>query len=165
MPSFTFIHIFQLFRPFPNPVQIQQEFPSYDKPFVCYFQISWKAPVLIPSVLFHCHYLILKINFSKIYILIVISNQIMAKSLLLYDLKNKNNVEKTHIVRSLFGYEDKSNMGKYTYKRKGLLSKFKYEKWDKSAIVIDIRNEEKVKNMLRKFGLNVLIMRLPKRKG
>ena len=89
----------------------------------------------------------------------------MAKSLLLYDLKNKNNVEKTHIVRSLFGYEDKSNMGKYTYKRKGLLSKFKYEKWDKSAIVIDIRNEEKVKNMLRKFGLSVLIMRLPKRKS
>ena len=89
----------------------------------------------------------------------------MAKSLLLYDLKNKNNVEKTHIVRSLFGYKDKSNMGKYTYKREGLLSKFKYEKLDKSAIVIDIRNEEKVKNMLRKFGLSVLIMRLSKRKS
>ena len=89
----------------------------------------------------------------------------MAKSLLLYDLKNKNNVEKTHIVRSLFGYKDKSNMGKYTYKREWLLSKFKYEKLDKSAIVIDIRNEEKVKNMLRKFGLSVLIMRLPKRKS
>jgi len=89
----------------------------------------------------------------------------MAKSLLIYDLKNKNNVEKTHIVRSLFGYEDKSNMGKYTYKREGLLSKFKYEKLDKSAIVVDIKNEERVKNMLRKFGLNVLIMRLPKKKS
>ena len=89
----------------------------------------------------------------------------MTKSILLYDLKNKNNVEKTHIVRSLFGYEDKSNMGKYTYKREGLLSKFKFEKLDKSAIVVDIRNKEKVKNMLRKFGLNVLIMRLPKKKG
>jgi len=89
----------------------------------------------------------------------------MAKSLLLYDLKNKNNVEKTHIVRSLFGYEDKSNMGKYTYQRKGLLSKFKYEKLDKSAIIVDVRDEENVKNMLRKFGLNVLTMRLPKKKG
>ena len=89
----------------------------------------------------------------------------MTKSILLYDLKNKNNAEKTHIVRSLFGYEDKSNMGKYTYKREGLLSKFKFEKLDKSAIVVDIRNKEKVKNMLRKFGLNVLIMRLPKKKG
>lgn len=89
----------------------------------------------------------------------------MAKSLLLYDLKNKNNVEKTHIVRSLFGYEDKSNMGKYTYQRDGLFSKFKYEKWDKSAIVVDRKDEEQVKKILKKFGLNVLIMRLPKKKG
>jgi hypothetical protein len=89
----------------------------------------------------------------------------MVKSLLLYDLKNKNNVEKTHIVRSLFGYKDKSNMGKYSYQRKGLLSKFKYEKLDKSAIIVDIKNEEEVKNMLRKFGLKVLIMRLPTKKG
>ena len=89
----------------------------------------------------------------------------MAKSLLLYDLKNKNNVEKTHIARSLFGYKDRSNNGGYTYKREGLLSKFKYEKLDKSAIIVDVNNEEKVKNMLRKFGLKVLIMRLPKKKG
>ena len=89
----------------------------------------------------------------------------MAKSLLLYDLKNKNNVEKTHIVRALFGYTDKSNMGKYKYQRKGLLSKFKYEKWDKSAIVVDSKNEDQVKKVLRKFGLNVLIMRLPHKKS
>ena len=89
----------------------------------------------------------------------------MEKSLLLYDLKNKNNVEKTHIVRSLFGYEDKSNMGKYTYQRDGLFSKFKYEKWDKSAIVVDSKDEEQVKKILKKFGLNVLIMRLPKKKS
>lgn len=88
----------------------------------------------------------------------------MAKSLLLYDLKNKNNVEKTHIVRSLFGYKDKSNMGKYTYQRYGLFSKFNYKKWDKSAIVVDSKDEEQVKKILKKFGLNVLIMRLPKKK-
>ena len=89
----------------------------------------------------------------------------MAKSLLIYDLKNKNNVEKTHIVRSLFGYKDKSNMGKYSYQREGLLSKFKYEKWNKSAILVNKNDEENVKKMLKKFGLNVLIMRLPKKKS
>lgn len=89
----------------------------------------------------------------------------MEKSLLIYDLKNKNNVEKTHIVRSLFGYEDKSNMGKYVYKREGLLSKIRYEKLDKSVIVVDKKNEERVKNILKKFGLNIFIMRLPKKKG
>lgn len=88
----------------------------------------------------------------------------MTKLLLLYDLKNKNNVEKTNIVRSLFGYKDKSNMGKYTYPRKGLLSKFKYEKCNKSAIIVNTKDEEAVKKMLKQFGLNILIMKLPKNK-
>ena len=88
----------------------------------------------------------------------------MSKSLLLYDLKNKNNVEKTHIIRSLFGYVDRSNKGSYTYNRKGLLSKFKYEKWDKSVILVRKKDEDDVKKMLKKFGLEVLIMRLPQKK-
>jgi hypothetical protein len=89
----------------------------------------------------------------------------MAKSLLLYDLKNKNNVEKTHIVRTLFGYKDKSNMGKYAYVRKGLLSKFKYEKWDKTAILVDTKDEVQVEKILKNFGIDILIMKLPKKKG
>ena len=89
----------------------------------------------------------------------------MSKSLLLYDLKNKNNVEKTHIIRSLFGYVDRSNKGSYTYNRKGLLSKFKYEKWDKSVILVRKKDEDDVKKMLKKFGLNVLIMNLPHKKS
>ena len=88
----------------------------------------------------------------------------MKKSMLLYDLKNKSNVEKTHIIRSLFGYVDRSNKGSYTYNRKGLLSKFKYEKWDKSAILVRKKDEDDVKKILKKFGLNVLIMRLPQKK-
>ena len=86
------------------------------------------------------------------------------KTLLLYDLKNKINVEKTHIVRSLFGYTDKSNRGKYSYKREGLLSKFKYERWNKSAIIVNSEDEKEVKSVLKRFGLNILIMRLPKKK-
>ena len=84
--------------------------------------------------------------------------------MLLYDLKNKSNVEKTHIIRSLFGYIDRSNKGSYTYNRKGLLSKFKYEKWDKSAILVRKKDEDDVKKILKKFGLEVLIMRLPQKK-
>ena len=89
----------------------------------------------------------------------------MEKILLIYDLKNKNNVEKTHIVRSLFGYTDKSNKGNYSYKREGLISKFKYEKLDKSVIVVNSADETEVKKILKKFGLNVLVMKLPKKKG
>ena len=83
------------------------------------------------------------------------------KSLIIYDLKNKKPREKTDITRKLFGFEDKSNNGAYTYKREGLLKDIKHEKWNKAAILIDSKNEEDVVKILRKFGLRVLITRLP----
>ena len=89
----------------------------------------------------------------------------MKKSLVIYDLKNKNNVEKTHIIRSLFGYTDKSNNGNYEYKRQGLLSKIKHETLDKSVLIVDSKDEREVSEVLRKFGLRVLIMNLPEKKG
>ena len=84
------------------------------------------------------------------------------KSIIVYDLKNNKSQEKTDITRKLFGFEDKSNNGNYTYKREGLLKNIKYEKWNKAAILIDSKNEEEVAKILRKFGLKVLIARLPK---
>ncbi len=88
----------------------------------------------------------------------------MAKTMMLYDLKDKDKVEKTHIVRSLFGYTDMSNHGDYTYNRDGLLSKFKHEKLDKSVIVVNRIDEAQVKKVLRKFGLNLMIIRLPEKR-
>ena len=84
------------------------------------------------------------------------------KSLIVYDLKNKKPQEKTDITRKLFGFEDKSNNGGYTYKREGLLKNIKHEKWNKAAILIDSKDEYEVTKILRKFGLKVLIARLPK---
>ena len=88
----------------------------------------------------------------------------MKKTMLLYDLKNKTNREKTHIVRSLFGYKDKSNNGTYEYQREGLLSSFRYEKLDKSVIIVDDKNEGAVKSILKKFGLKILVLKLDKKR-
>jgi len=88
----------------------------------------------------------------------------MKETMMLYDLKNKGNIEKTHIIRSLFGYTDKSNHGGYTYNRDGLLSKFKHEKIDKSVIVVNRKDEARVKNILKKFGLNPMVIRLPEKR-
>ncbi len=82
------------------------------------------------------------------------------KSIIIYDLKNKNRREKTDITRKLFGFEDKSNNGGYTYKREGLLKNIKHQKWNVAAILIDSENEEDVAKILRKFGLKILITRL-----
>lgn len=79
------------------------------------------------------------------------------KSVILYDLKNKKPKEKTNITRKLFGFEDKSNNGDYTYKREGLLKNIKYEKWNKAAILINSKDELRVLKILRKFGLKTII--------
>ena len=84
------------------------------------------------------------------------------KSIILYDLKNKKPTEKVEITRNIFGFEDKSNNGNYTYKREGLLKDIKHEKWSKSVIFIDSKDEEKVAKILRKFGLNILISKFQK---
>ena len=83
------------------------------------------------------------------------------KSLILYDLKNKKPNEKVDITRKLFGFKDESNNGNYSYERAGLLKNIKHEKWNKAVILINSMDEEKVVKILRKFGLNVLITRLP----
>lgn len=83
------------------------------------------------------------------------------KSIILYDLKNKKTKDKSDITRKLFGFNDKSNNGNYTYKREGLLKNIKYEKWNKAVILINTKDEEKVLNILKKFGLKTLITRLP----
>jgi len=82
------------------------------------------------------------------------------KSVILYDLKNKKPNEKVDITRKLFGFNDKSNNGDYEYKRVGLLKNIKHEKWNKSAILIESKDEEKTIKILRKFGLKVLVTKL-----
>ena len=84
------------------------------------------------------------------------------KSVILYDLKNKKPKEKVDITRKLFGFNDKSNNGNYEYTRAGLLKDIKHEKWNKAAILIDSKDEEKVIEILKKFGLNTLITRFTK---
>ena len=83
------------------------------------------------------------------------------KSIILYDLKSKKTKEKTDITRKLFGFKDESNNGNYTYEREGLLKNIKHQKCNKVAILINSEDEAKVSKILRKFGLKVLITRLP----
>jgi len=42
------------------------------------------------------------------------------EQIIIYDLKNKSNKQKSRILQLLYGYTDKSNYD-YSYKRKGLL--------------------------------------------
>jgi len=77
------------------------------------------------------------------------------KTIILYDLKNKTQVEKVQIGRKLFGYRDKSNYN-YNYNRKGELEKIKLVRENK--IVLQLENDKdlaKVVEILKKAKINV----------
>lgn len=79
-----------------------------------------------------------------------------AKTMIIYDLENKTPAEKTNIHRKLFGFSDKSNNGKYTYPRKGLLSDIPHEKAYKTALIISTKHAEYVTKTLEKFDVNIV---------
>ncbi len=82
------------------------------------------------------------------------------KTIILYDLKGKTQVEKVQILRKLYGYRDKSNYD-YNYKRTGVLNKTQFSREKKT--VIKIENEEdvaKVTELLKKLNVKFEIGKL-----
>lgn len=82
----------------------------------------------------------------------------MAKSLVIYDLGKKSRAEKTRIVKSLFGYKDKSYHGKYEYLRHGLLAGIKYKRLTKTALLIERKDQGRVLKLLKKFNIIPAVM-------
>ncbi len=81
----------------------------------------------------------------------------MGKSVVLYDLNDKTTVQKTRIIRELFGYSDRSCNGRYEYKRDGLLSDIGYERKTKTAIIVSEKDGRKVVEILKKMGIRPIV--------
>jgi len=84
----------------------------------------------------------------------------MDLTLVKYNTKHLNNKEKTNFSREIFGYEDKSNKGQYTYKRKGSLTEHIHDKIGKSAFLIETKNEKKVIREMYKYRIPLTLIRL-----
>lgn len=84
----------------------------------------------------------------------------MNLTLIKYNTKHLTKKEKTEFSRELFGYEDKSNKGQYTYKREGSLSKYIYDKVGKSVLLIETKNEKKVINEMYKYEIPLTLIKL-----
>lgn len=61
-----------------------------------------------------------------------------------------NNSQRSIISKNLFGYLDKSNRGKYSYKRKGLLNLFKFVKVSNNTFIIEQKGWLKIREFLEK---------------
>lgn len=80
-----------------------------------------------------------------------------AKTVILYDLKEKSNGERSRIIQKLFGYRDKSNYN-YSYERKGLLDGIKVERSGKTMLEIKDKNDlAKVIEILKQLKVKVEI--------
>lgn len=84
----------------------------------------------------------------------------MDLTLVKYNTKHLNKKQKTDFSREVFGYEDKSNKGQYTYKRKGTLTDYIYDKIGKSVFLIQTKHEKKVIKEMYKYQIPLQLIKL-----
>ena len=76
------------------------------------------------------------------------------KTIIIYDLKGKTQVQKVQILRKLYGYRDNSNY-KYTYQRTGNLSQIKLTHEKKTIIKLEDGTQlTKVVELLKQLKVN-----------
>ena len=82
------------------------------------------------------------------------------KTIILYDLKYKTQVEKVQILRKLFGYRDKSNYD-YQYTRPGELTALKFKRNQKAVIELqDGKDLAKVTKILIRLKVDFEIAKI-----
>jgi len=84
----------------------------------------------------------------------------MDLTLVKYNTKHLNNREKINFSRQIFGYEDKSNNGKYSYTRKGTLTEHIYDRIGKSAFLIQTKHEKKIIQEMYKYRIPLHLIKL-----
>jgi len=83
--------------------------------------------------------------------LLVFPDRMKKKIIILYDLKDKSNVERTRIIQLLYSHREKSNYT-YAYQRKGLLNNFNFEKSRKTALLVKNKNDlKKISEILQQL--------------
>ena len=84
----------------------------------------------------------------------------MDATVIVYSLKNRKGLDKTHLIRKVFGYKDYSNRKQYTYDRDGLLSKYIIQKCGKSVIIIHRKKERIVAKILNEHKIKYKKIRI-----
>lgn len=70
---------------------------------------------------------------------------------------NNNHTEINRFCREFYGYKDKSNKGKYTYERKGILSEYPHIKIRRGLIVVRMEDTEKITDILEKHNADIFM--------
>ena len=75
-----------------------------------------------------------------------------------YTLEKTKQSQKLLIHRLLYGYEDFSNNGAYSYQRKGLIETCKGKKINRGVFIIPLQFKDKIIPILKKNKANLQII-------
>lgn len=79
----------------------------------------------------------------------------MEAKIICYTLKKANDKIRSKFKRDFFGYEDKSNRGKYNYKRDGLVNQILNLRPVRSTIIVQNKDVNKVIKLLKKYNAEI----------
>jgi hypothetical protein len=77
-----------------------------------------------------------------------------------YWLRGRTSRERTQFNRKFLGFTDKSQFGKYSYPREGLMSKIPHVHVSSSLFIILEDDLEKVESFCREFGVSLFVRRV-----
>ena len=75
----------------------------------------------------------------------------MNGKLVCYTLGKISSTLRNKFKRELLGYKDHSNMGKYNYERRGILSKIPNYRPIRSVIIIKEKDKNKIISLLKRY--------------
>ena len=79
----------------------------------------------------------------------------MKAKLICYTLKNADHATRSSFKREFIGYQDKSNKGKYNYKRKGLIDNIPNIRPARGVIIVKEYDEPKIKKVLKRYKAKI----------
>jgi len=79
----------------------------------------------------------------------------MKKTLITYSLAGRKNA--LEITRQIYGYKDHSNHGRYTYKRKGILTNIPYQKISRTTFWINPKYKQEIIQQFQKLKLKIKV--------
>ena len=81
----------------------------------------------------------------------------MRATLISYTSKELSKTESSKLSKALIGYLDKSNNGKYSYKRKGLIEGIPHIKVANKTFILKKKDFPAIRKKLKKLGVKIKV--------
>lgn len=84
----------------------------------------------------------------------------MGKAIAIYSLHGLTPAEKLKFLHQLYGYTDRSNSGKYIYRREGILKEGEYERPIRGVVIFNDNKIKQVEKFMQLYGIEFSIYRI-----